>query len=64
MGTTHFFIRFSSVSESLDSTQLMIHNGFTRIDSNHVATQNGFLKFDSSRLMTYKASRIDVEGSF
>ena len=56
MGTTHFFIRFISVSESFDSTQLMTLNGFTRLDSNQLTTQNGFLKFDSNRLMTQAKS--------
>ena len=57
-GYGSFFIRFNSVSESFHRTQLMTHNGFTRIDSNLVTTQNGFLKFDSNRLMTQKDSRI------
>ena len=38
MDTTPFFIRFNSVSESFDSTQLMAHNGFTIIDSNQFTT--------------------------
>ena len=40
MGTTHFFIRFNSASESFDSTQLMTHNGFTRNYSSQLTTQN------------------------
>ena len=46
MGTTNFFIRFNSVSESFDLNQLITHNGFARIDSNQLKTENGFLKFD------------------
>ena len=42
------FIRFNSVSESFDSTQLTIHNGFTGIDLNQIRTKNGILKFDSN----------------
>ena len=61
METTHLFIRLNSVSESLESTQLMTHNGFTRIDSNKLTTQNGFMKFDSNRLMSQKASRILIQ---
>ena len=34
-----FFTRFNSGSESRDLTQLITHNGFTRIDSNQVMTQ-------------------------
>ena len=55
-GTRHgydsFFIRFNSVLENFDSTQLITHNGFTRIDSNQLMTQNGLMKFDSNRLTT------------
>ena len=58
VGLQFFFIRFNLVSESSDSTQLMAHNGFTRIDSNQPTTQNGFLKYDSNRLTTHKTSRI------
>ena len=54
---THFFIRINSVLERFDSTQLMTHNGFTRIYSNHLMTQNGSLKFDSNQIMTQKASK-------
>ena len=53
MGTDQFFfIRFNSNSETFDSTQLMTHNGFTRIDLNQYTTQNGFLEFDSTPLTT------------
>ena len=47
-----FFIRFNSVSENLDSTQLMTHHGFTRIDSTQLTTQKIFQSFDLNRLMT------------
>ena len=53
-----FCIRFNSVSESLDSTQPMTHNGFTGIDSNRLKTQETFQNFDSNRLMTKKNSGI------
>ena len=45
-GYDSFFIRFNSVSESFDLTQLIGHNGFTRIDSNQLKIEDGFLKFD------------------
>ena len=41
MGTTHFF-RFNSFSESVDSNQLITHNGFTTLDSNQLAIQMNF----------------------
>ena len=56
-GYDSFFIRFKSVSESLDLTQLMTHSGFTRIISNQFTTQNGFLKFESNQRMTQKTSK-------
>ena len=57
MGMTHFFIRFSKVSKSFDSTELITHRGFTKIVSNQLTTQNGFLKFNSNRLTTKKNSQ-------
>ena len=54
MGRNQFFIRFNSVSENFDSTQLMTHKGFTTIHSNKLTTQNGFLKFNSNRFTTQK----------
>ena len=54
-------IRFNSVSESFDSTQLMTHNGFSGLDLNQLTAQNGFLEFDLNRLTTQKASRILIE---
>ena len=45
MGTI-LFIRIRSVPESFVSTQLITHNGFTRIDSNQLTTQDRFSKFD------------------
>ena len=49
-----FLIRFNSVSDSFESTQIMTHNCLTRLDSNPLTTQNEFLKFDSNRLTTSK----------
>ena len=43
-----FFIRFNSVYESLDSSQLTTRNGFLGIDSNRLMTQKGSAEFDSN----------------
>ena len=67
IGTTHFLIRFNSVSGSFDSTQLMTRNGFTGLDSDQLILKmdffnliqidsrlKSFQNFDSNQLTTQK----------
>ena len=55
IGTTQFLFDSTQSQKVFYATQLMAHNGFTRIDPNQLTSQNGFVKFDSNPLTIQKA---------